>query len=216
MRRFAADAAGLVHAEHSTLARGGGDATQLLPFSDEDLCRAVSRCATPVVSAVGHEGDRPLCDEVADLRCGTPSLAAAAVVPDRVDLQAVLDRFLANATTAATRHLDTAARRLSAVDRDGALDAAVAKAASRLAAHAERLVLVHPARLLAGAARRLDAGRDHLEALSPVRVLERGYAVVRDRDGTVVRDAQRVAPGDPVRIDLAVGRLGARVEEVER
>ncbi|HET9443957.1 MAG TPA: exodeoxyribonuclease VII large subunit, partial [Acidimicrobiales bacterium] len=72
------------------LARGGGDATQLLPFSDEQLCRAVAAAATPVVSAIGHEGDRPLCDEVADLRCGTPSIAAAAVIPSRVELEAEL------------------------------------------------------------------------------------------------------------------------------
>ncbi|MDP9386556.1 MAG: exodeoxyribonuclease VII large subunit, partial [Actinomycetota bacterium] len=72
------------------LARGGGDAAQLLPFSDEELCRAICRCSTPVVSAVGHEGDRPLCDEVADLRCATPSLAASAVVPSRRQLEAEL------------------------------------------------------------------------------------------------------------------------------
>ena len=58
------------------LARGGGDATALLPWSDEELCRAVAACPVPVVSAIGHEADRPLCDEVADLRCGTPSIAA--------------------------------------------------------------------------------------------------------------------------------------------
>ena len=65
------------------LARGGGDATALLPWSDEELCRAVAACPVPVVSAIGHESDRPLCDEVADLRFGTPSIAAHAVVPDR-------------------------------------------------------------------------------------------------------------------------------------
>ena len=69
------------------LARGGGDATQLLTFSDEELCRAIGLAATPVVSAIGHEGDRPLCDEVADLRCGTPSIAAAAVVPSKLELE---------------------------------------------------------------------------------------------------------------------------------
>jgi exodeoxyribonuclease VII large subunit len=75
------------------LARGGGDATQLLPWSDEELCRAVSGCPVPVVSAIGHEGDRPLCDDVADLRCGTPSLAASAVVPDRSALEGEVARL---------------------------------------------------------------------------------------------------------------------------
>ena len=65
------------------LARGGGDGPSLLPWSTEEVCRAVAACPVPVVSAIGHEADRPLCDEVADLRCGTPSLAATATIPDR-------------------------------------------------------------------------------------------------------------------------------------
>jgi len=85
------------------LARGGGDATQLLAWSDEELCRAVCACPIPVVSAIGHEGDRPLCDDVADLRCGTPSLAAAAVVPDRAALLAELAGWRDQARTAVLR-----------------------------------------------------------------------------------------------------------------
>ncbi|HVF33220.1 MAG TPA: exodeoxyribonuclease VII large subunit, partial [Acidimicrobiales bacterium] len=103
------------------LARGGGDATQLLPFSDEELCRALCATTTPVVAAIGHEGDRPLCDEVVDLRCGTPSLAAAAVVPDRDALLAGLDARRARAETAMARRLAEAARRLELVDRDRAV-----------------------------------------------------------------------------------------------
>ena len=80
------------------LARGGGDATALLPWSDEELCRAVAACPLPVVSAIGHESDRPLCDEVADQRFGTPSMAAHAVVPDREGLREDLVRLLAIAS----------------------------------------------------------------------------------------------------------------------
>ncbi len=76
------------------LARGGGDATALLPWSDEELCRAVAACRVPVVSAIGHESDRPLCDEVADLRCGTPSIAAHRVVPDRDQLEGELEGLI--------------------------------------------------------------------------------------------------------------------------
>src|SRR4051794_14840624 len=114
------------------LARGGGDATQLLPFSDEDLCRAICSCSTPVVAAIGHEGDRPLCDEVVDLRCGTPSLAAAAVVPDRDALLASLDASWARADAAVRRRYDDAAHRLGRIDRDRAVTAGVEKAAERL------------------------------------------------------------------------------------
>ncbi|MGH9123873.1 MAG: exodeoxyribonuclease VII large subunit [Acidimicrobiales bacterium] len=236
------------------LARGGGDATQMLPFSDEELCRAMCDSRVPVVSAIGHEGDRPLCDEVADLRCATPLGAAAAVVPDRRALEADLrvrrqaysDRF--------ARRVTDADRRVAAIDVGGAAREGAAKATARLERCRERLVWAHPRRHLAEASRRLAAidprapalravssggsrlqaldwrrrvcdqvaradGRlaadaRHLEALSPDRVLERGFAVVRDQAGAVVRRASSVAPAVRIDVQLAEGRLSARVEEV--
>lgn len=217
------------------LARGGGDAAQLLPFSDEALCRAICACTTPVVSAVGHEGDRPLCDEVADLRCGTPSLAAAAVVPARAELEAELDMLEGRARTALGQRAAEAGARLARVDRDRALEAGVARAGHRLSEAASRLQLVHPARTVAAAGNRLarvdwrhavarrglhererlaGAGR-HLDALSPARVLQRGYAVVRSADGSVVRGPDQVAAGDPVEVQLARGGFAAVVREVQ-
>ena len=196
------------------LARGGGDATQLLPFSDEELCRAICATATPVVAAIGHEGDRPLCDEVVDLRCGTPSLAAAAVVPDREALQASLEASWTRAEAAVARHLDVAARRLAGVDRDRAVLAGVERAAERLQRAAGRLELVHPKRRLAPAATALAGALREMEALSPVRVLERGYAVVRGPDGAVLRSAEDAAAGQRLDVQLATGRLGAVVDEV--
>lgn len=194
------------------LARGGGDAAQLLPFSDEQLCRAVARCSTPVVSAIGHEGDRPLCDEVADLRCGTPSLAAGAVIPSLADLRAEL------------KALDPAAAVMAGLDR----------AEERLARAGARLHGTHPGRRLhdaqarlrvldwrspgrtrvARAADGLAAARLRLDALDPVRILSRGYAVVRDGSGAVVRDASTLAVGDAVAVQLARGTVDARVEGV--
>src|SRR5206468_1303393 len=102
------------------LARGGGDATQLLPFSDETLCRALCAASTPVVAAIGHEGDRPLCDEVADARFGTPSLAAGAVVPSRAELEAELERWAAAIDAGIDAQLAAADARLAAVDREAA------------------------------------------------------------------------------------------------
>lgn len=215
------------------LARGGGDAVQLLPFSDELLCRAVCACRTPVVSAIGHEGDRPLCDEVVDLRCGTPSLAAAAVVPDRGRLQADLDHLAERAASGVGLHLNAAATRLAAIDRRRAVRSAVDIAAGRLARVGERLPLLHPGARVATAHRLLEtvgwqapmhqrigtagailSGRyRQLEALSPARVLERGYAVVRAADGSVLRDASAAARDEAVTVELAVGGLRARVEE---
>jgi exodeoxyribonuclease VII large subunit len=193
------------------LARGGGDGAQLLPWSDEALCRALAACTTPVVSAIGHEGDRPLCDDVADLRCGTPSLAAGAVVPDR----AALEREIAAMWEAVDRvlagRLATASARLVAVDRESALRAGVGVAVRRLERAADRLELLHPRALVEGARLRLAAEWRQVEALSPVRVLERGYAVVRRRgDGSVVREASQVEVDAALDVQVAVGRFAAR------
>ena len=131
------------------VARGGGDAAQLLPFSDEDLCRAIASSRTPVVTAIGHEGDRPLCDEVADLRCGTPSLAAAAVVPSRVELEGEIDRLLAVTAATALARLDGHARRLARLDAGDAAARRLASAEGSLAVAAGRLPLLDPRRRLA-------------------------------------------------------------------
>lgn len=232
------DLDGREHVDVIILARGGGDATQLLPFSDEDLCRAICATSTPVVAAIGHEGDRPLCDEVVDLRCGTPSLAAAAVVPDRAALLAGLDAQWAHAGALIAGRLGEASRRLDLVDRDRAVTAGVERAANRLAAAAGRLDLVHPARRVDAAAERLvSAGvrlaavhprhrvpvvaarlagaHREMEALSPARVLERGYAIVRTAGGAVVRSPADAGPGATIDVQLAAGRLSATVDAVD-
>lgn len=195
------------------LARGGGDATQLLPFSDEELCRVICACRTPVVAAIGHEGDRPLCDEVVDLRCATPSLAASAVVPDRAALEAGLQAGRLRAEALSVSALAAARARLDAVDRDRAVMAGVQRAKDGLVRAAHRLELAHPRSRLAPAWAALGSARREMDALSPVRVLERGYAVVRTADGTVVRDAARVRLGQQVHVQLAAGGLRAVVQE---
>jgi len=195
------------------LARGGGDAAQLLPWSDESLCRALCECTTPVVSAIGHDGDRPLCDEVADLRCGTPSLAAGAVVPSRNELWQELHAIGDRASVLARRRVDLATTRLERIAPAAALHRALALATARTQRAGARLELTHPRRRLEGARAALGASRRHLDALSPARVLERGYAVVRFADGRVVRDAADVVRGDAIDVRLAAGRLTAVVEE---
>ena len=216
------------------LARGGGDAAQLLPFSDEELCRAVAAARVPVVAAIGHEEDRPLCDQVADLRCATPSLAATAVIPSRAELDGRLSGMWGTIDGAVRQLATASAARLTAVDPLDALEEGSAAASSRLERVAGHIRLLDPSRRVAESVRLLDsidwssaldhrlrrgggqlADRRHtLDALDPVRVLERGYAVVRDAAGSVVRDAATVASGAHVDIQLARGRLGARVDEV--
>jgi exodeoxyribonuclease VII large subunit len=216
------------------VARGGGDAPSLLPWSSDEVCRAVAACRVPVVSAIGHEGDHPLCDEVADLRCATPSVAAGLVVPDRAALQARLDGHLAGAGRSLQGRAERAGRRLGAIDTRRALGQGVDRAAHRLDRCTDRLAVLHPARrlddcrarlrapdwrrpmweALARSDGRLTAELRHLRALSPARTLERGYAVVTTVDGAVIRRASSVRPADRVDVRLAAGRLAAAVISV--
>lgn len=174
------------------VARGGGSFEDLLPFSDEAVVRAVAACPVPVVSAVGHEQDTPLCDLAADARAPTPTAAARLVVPDLDSLLTELAQSRAGLVRGVGRLLERDAERTRRVG--------------------ERLRLA-PARLLERRRAALEAAGGRLRALSPQATLTRGYAVVRAR-GAVLRDAGAVAAGDPIDVTLAAGGLGARVEEV--
>ncbi|HZU71417.1 MAG TPA: exodeoxyribonuclease VII large subunit [Acidimicrobiales bacterium] len=211
------------------VARGGGDAAQLLPFSDEELCRALCASAVPVVTAIGHEADRPLCDEVADLRCATPSLAAAAVVPERAGLQARLDDLLGRAAEVLEHRRAVCLAGLDSLRPIDALDAGLDRASRRLSHMGGRLRLVAPrpegaarrlaavdlhagmAARLAAAGRRLTDGQRTLAALDPDLVLRRGYAVVRDGAARVVQRSDQVAVGDRLALTLAHGGLEVEV-----
>jgi exodeoxyribonuclease VII large subunit len=214
------------------LARGGGDATQLLPWSDEELCRAVAASPIPIVAAIGHEEDRPLVDEVADMRCGTPSIAAARVVPRVDDLRTALDGALARAAGRVAALLQLGEHRLARIDVRRSLDDGVVVAARRLERAGDRLAATHPARALElaearlarcdvrrpmrlrvdHAAARLAAAEARLADLGPGQVLRRGYAVVRGPDGRVVRNAERLHAGDRITVDVSDGRFSAVVE----
>jgi exodeoxyribonuclease VII large subunit len=172
------------------LARGGGGFEDLLPFSDERVVRAVAACPVPVVSAVGHEQDTPLCDLAADARASTPTAAARLVVPD---LRELLDRL-----ERSRRGLATGAGRLLERDRQ------------RLALAHERLGRA-PALLLERRRTALDATAGRLRALSPRATLGRGYAIVRS-GGAIVRSPREVAAGDAIAVEVAEGSFGARVE----
>ena len=174
------------------LTRGGGSFDDLLPFSDERVVRAVAGCRVPVVSAVGHEQDTPLCDLAADVRASTPTAAGKLVVPDVDELRRELVR-----THAA---LERGARRT--VEREVARTGTLAERLGRGPA-----LLVERRR----AAVERTAGR--LAALSPRATLERGYAIVRDGGG-IVRSAETLAAGDRIAVELARGALDARVESV--
>jgi exodeoxyribonuclease VII large subunit len=173
------------------VARGGGSFEDLLPFSEERLVRAIADCPVPVVSAVGHEQDTPLCDLAADVRASTPSVAGRLVVPDLAQLLERLDRSQAGLERGARRSLDRERQRLE-------------RTHERLGRAPRLLVERNRARL--------EQSTGRLRALSPRATLERGYAIVRSAD-ELVRSGRAVEPGERVDVELAEGGFGARVEE---
>jgi exodeoxyribonuclease VII large subunit len=199
------DALGRLDADGSVdlivIARGGGSVEDLLPFSNESLVRAVAAAHTPVVSAIGHESDVPLLDLVADLAASTPTDAAKRIVPDVADELRGLSEARSRARAAVHRRLA----------REHELMSGLPGRLRRAVQHRVRAEWAEVAALRDRGRRRLAgllaAGDDDLEhlrarmrALSPQATLDRGYAVVRTADGTVVR-----APAQ------AVGRLRIRV-----
>jgi exodeoxyribonuclease VII large subunit len=174
------------------LARGGGSFEDLLPFSDERLLRAIAACPVPVVSAVGHEQDTPLCDLVADARASTPTAAARLVVPDLRELLDGLERERLRLLRAPSLLLE--------------------RKRAALASIGERLRR-SPALLVERRRARMEALGAALAALSPAATLERGYSIVR-REGAVVRSTAALSRDDVVDVQLARGSFAARVSEV--
>ena len=197
------------------VARGGGSFEDLLPFSDERLVRAVAACPVPVVSAVGHEQDTPLCDLAADVRASTPTMAGKLVVPELSQLSGRLDRAREGLGRGVRRTLERDAERLGRT-------AERLRAAPRLALERERRRVeraherLRQAPALAVERKRavLEATAGKLVALSPKATLRRGYAIVRT-DSHLVTASADVAPGVRVDVTLAEGGFGARVEDVE-
>ena len=174
------------------IARGGGSLEDLLPFSDERVVRAIATCPVPVVSAVGHEQDTPLCDLAADVRASTPTAAAKLVVPDLGELT------------------DRLARDRAALGR--CVERALARERDRLRVLGDRLGRA-PALAVERKRAACEQAAARLHALSPRSTLERGYAIVRSAS-RVVRSSASVGPGDHVDVQLAEGGFGARVEEL--
>lgn len=195
------------------VARGGGSVEDLLPFSDESLCRLVAGCSTPVVSAIGHEPDTPLLDFVADVRASTPTDAGKLVVPDVAEEAARVVALRTRGRRALHARLDREAATLHALRSQPVLADPGSDVHRRLAevlALRDRTRRSLTARLDA-ATSDLDHTRARVSALSPAATLDRGYAVVQHVDGVVVRSPADVVPGDQLGVRLAAGRIAVRV-----
>jgi exodeoxyribonuclease VII large subunit len=194
------------------LARGGGSLEDLWSFNEERVVRAVAASPVPIIVGVGHESDVTLADFAADVRAPTPSAAAEQAVPDTTQLPAILARLRERAGTALSSGLAARQQRVAAEGR------ALARLAPDVAAARQRAgdLLDRGHRALRG---RVDRERallgglaDALRTLSPAATLERGYAIARLADGSVIRDPAQAPAGTSVTVGVARGTLDTRVE----
>ncbi len=193
------------------IARGGGAFLELVAFSDERIVRAAMACETPLVSAIGHENDRPLLDEVADLRASTPTDAAKRVVPDVAADLAEIDQLRARGrqivVTAITHQVD----RIRAL----ASRPVMASPLAYLERHENDLVnITYRGSTLVDAVIQQTGDRLHgivgkLRTLSPQNTLDRGYAIVRSASGAVITTTASVETGDALTVRVADGDIDA-------
>lgn len=196
------------------VARGGGDFQNLLVFSDETLVRAAAACHTPVVSAIGHEADRPLLDEVASLRASTPTDAAKRVVPDVSEELSRVQQSRARLGTRLTSIISREIDRLEQVRSRPVLVNPVwlvdsrAEELGRYVSRSNELV----ERLVDRAADAVVDLRSHLRALSPQATLDRGYAIAQLPSGLVLRSSTEAVAGVSLLLTLAEGTAKATVD----
>jgi exodeoxyribonuclease VII large subunit len=193
------------------VARGGGSVEDLLPFSDETLCRAIAACTTPVVSAIGHEPDSPLCDLVADVRAATPTDAAKRVVPDAVAEQALVSDLRRRSARALRNWVHREQHTLSQLRSRPVL----AQPLAALTARGEEIHRARAAarrdvtRLVASETDRVGHLSARLATLGPAATLARGYAVVQvvSDSMAVLRSVEDAPAGTRLRIRVADGAV---------
>lgn len=197
--------------------RGGGSTEDLWAFNQEEVARAIRKSAIPVISAVGHETDFTIADFVADVRAATPSAAAEIVAAREDQICSALD----NMGRQLVRLTKYQIVNLRARVQQQALSHAFDEVKSRLNNARARLDAASSAcdgaigEKLQEGRERLGLAAASLDALSPLGVLQRGYAVAQDVSGKLIRDAASVSPGDIVNVRLQKGKLGTRIERIE-
>lgn len=187
--------AGALGIDALVLARGGGSREDLAVFDGEALARCLAQCPIPVVSGLGHEDDTTVADLVADYRAATPTAALVAVLPDR------------SAALARIRQLRQYLGQILTLQLNGAR--------KRLEQQLGRLQQLHPLGLLEQHRTRLAHQRQLLAALAPEQLLARGFSLVRDQQGMLVRSIGQLELGDRVQLQLIDGGLVAQVEQIQ-
>ena len=188
------DRASALGVEAIVLARGGGSREDLAVFDGEELARDLAACPLPVVTGLGHEDDTTIADLVADYRAATPTAAIVALLPERSSLISALQQ----------QRILLRQRLLQRLGQER----------HRLELHRERLLQLHPRRLLDLQRQQLLQRLELLRALSPERLLERGFALVQHPDGRLVRSIEQVSVGSTLELVLADGKVDTQVREV--
>ena len=197
--------------------RGGGSIEDLWAFNDERVAYAIFESEIPVISAVGHEPDVTISDFVADLRAATPSNAAELAVPDQDALRQNLDSMSAAMAAALNRQVKSARQHLNVLSQSAALQSPtgyVDQKRKSLELLQNRLVSAQ-SRNVQRKKQQFIAGVSKLDAMSPLKVLTRGYALVRTDSGEVLKSVNQVETGDKIVVSLSDGRLTAAVTEKE-
>lgn len=216
-------AAAIRYANHYHLAdllivgRGGGSIEDLWAFNDERVAYAIYESAIPVISAVGHEPDVTISDYVADLRAATPSNAAELAVPDQNALRQNLDAMSGAMAASLDRQIKAASRHLQILSASPALQSPTGYLEQRqqgIALLKTRLVSAQNQNITRNRQRYI-ASVSKLDAMSPLKVLTRGYSMTRTEEGMVVRSVHQVELGQRVRISLSDGELSATVMKKE-
>lgn len=197
--------------------RGGGSLEDLWAFNDERVAYAIYESQIPVISAVGHEPDVTISDYVADLRAATPSNAAELAVPDQAALMQTMDAFSYAMAGAVSRQLKMARQRLNVLAASPAMSSPAGylnqrqkdleHLRSRLIAAQNQNIQRYRDRYIAGAAK--------LDAMSPLKVLSRGYAAAYDASGNILKSVNQTAVGSTITVALADGMLNAAVTEIK-
>ena len=195
--------------------RGGGSIEDLWAFNDERVARAIYDSEIPIISAVGHEPDVTISDFVADLRAATPSNAAELGVPDQDALRQVLDTMAENMAISLGRQIKAGRLHLKALSESPALKSPTAYLNQRrqsLQLLQNRLVAAQT-QTIERRRRRFVEQTAKLDAMSPLKVLTRGYAMAQTADGQVLKSVTQVQPGEQINVSLSDGGLTATVTE---